>query len=57
MQKLNDDNNRETIFCDECREEFTYNQVKKDHVRFYKVGSAKSLCECCYDDFVEKGEE
>ena len=56
MQKPIKAKSTETVSCDECKEEFTHRQIKNDLVRFYKVRSGKTLCECCYDDYTEKFE-
>jgi hypothetical protein len=42
------------IQCDDCKDIITPEQMKSDKVRVYKTKIGACLCECCYDDYIEK---
>lgn len=42
------------IKCDDCGDTITAEQMKTDEVRVHKTRSGIFLCECCYEDYLER---
>lgn len=42
------------VVCQDCGDTITAKQMKEDSVRMHKTQGGSLLCECCYEDFLEK---
>jgi hypothetical protein len=42
------------LYCDDCGDKVTAQEMREDTMRMHKTREGQILCECCYEDFLEK---
>jgi hypothetical protein len=42
------------LYCDDCGDKVTAQEMREDKIRMHKTRDGQILCECCYEDFLEK---
>lgn len=42
------------LYCDDCGDKITAQEMREDKIRMHKTRDGQILCECCYEDFLEK---
>ena len=40
--------------CTECGHKATGDDVRSDRIRYHNVRGGGYLCECCYDDYLDR---